>query len=125
MLVDGLAAEREQGITIDVAYRFFATGKRQLIVADCQCSEGKQNQCHIAEDVHDSETSYDHALIDSCIELLMNISLNVYDRGVLAVRHDVFLVEGAAGLREFGRLGTHVLYNLKGALKSTESDTRL
>ncbi len=33
-LVDGLAAEREQGITIDVAYRFFATGKRKFIVAD-------------------------------------------------------------------------------------------
>ncbi|MDA9994924.1 sulfate adenylyltransferase subunit CysN [Planktomarina temperata] len=34
LLVDGLAAEREQGITIDVAYRFFATAKRKFIVAD-------------------------------------------------------------------------------------------
>ncbi|MBY6240273.1 sulfate adenylyltransferase subunit CysN [Methylosinus sp. Sm6] len=34
LLVDGLAAEREQGITIDVAYRYFATGKRKFIVAD-------------------------------------------------------------------------------------------
>ena len=34
LLVDGLAAEREQGITIDVAYRFFATSKRKYIVAD-------------------------------------------------------------------------------------------
>jgi bifunctional enzyme CysN/CysC len=34
LLVDGLAAEREQGITIDVAYRFFATSKRKFIVAD-------------------------------------------------------------------------------------------
>ena len=34
LLVDGLAAEREQGITIDVAYRFFATEKRKYIVAD-------------------------------------------------------------------------------------------
>jgi len=34
LLVDGLAAEREQGITIDVAYRFFTTEKRQFIVAD-------------------------------------------------------------------------------------------
>ncbi|HEY1607583.1 MAG TPA: sulfate adenylyltransferase subunit CysN [Allosphingosinicella sp.] len=33
-LVDGLAAEREQGITIDVAYRFFATARRKFIVAD-------------------------------------------------------------------------------------------
>ncbi len=35
LLVDGLAAEREQGITIDVAYRFFATDKRKFIIADC------------------------------------------------------------------------------------------
>ena len=34
LMVDGLAAEREQGITIDVAYRFFATPRRKFIVAD-------------------------------------------------------------------------------------------
>ena len=34
LLVDGLAAEREQGITIDVAYRYFATDRRKFIVAD-------------------------------------------------------------------------------------------
>ncbi len=34
LLVDGLAAEREQGITIDVAYRFFSTDRRKFIVAD-------------------------------------------------------------------------------------------
>ena len=33
-MVDGLAAEREQGITIDVAYRFFSTDRRKFIVAD-------------------------------------------------------------------------------------------
>ena len=34
LLLDGLSAEREQGITIDVAYRFFSTDKRKFIVAD-------------------------------------------------------------------------------------------
>ena len=34
LLLDGLAAEREQGITIDVAYRFFSTDTRKYIVAD-------------------------------------------------------------------------------------------
>ena len=34
LLVDGLSAEREQGITIDVAYRFFSTDRRKFIVAD-------------------------------------------------------------------------------------------
>lgn len=35
LLLDGLAAEREQGITIDVAYRFFSTANRKFIAADC------------------------------------------------------------------------------------------
>ena len=35
LLTDGLRAEREQGITIDVAYRYFATAKRKFVVADC------------------------------------------------------------------------------------------
>ncbi|HXP28385.1 MAG TPA: GTP-binding protein, partial [Solirubrobacteraceae bacterium] len=35
LLTDGLRAEREQGITIDVAYRYFATLKRRFIIADC------------------------------------------------------------------------------------------
>ena len=39
LLVDGLAAEREQGITIDVAYRFFNTDRRKFIVADTQGHE--------------------------------------------------------------------------------------
>ena len=34
LLVDGLAAEREQGITIDVAYRYFSTDQRKFIIAD-------------------------------------------------------------------------------------------
>ena len=35
LLLDGLASEREQGITIDVAYRYFATKKRKFVIADC------------------------------------------------------------------------------------------
>ena len=35
LLMDGLKAEREQGITIDVAYRYFSTSKRKFIIADC------------------------------------------------------------------------------------------
>ena len=34
LLTDGLKAEREQGITIDVAYRYFSTAKRKFIIAD-------------------------------------------------------------------------------------------
>ena len=41
LLVDGLQAEREQGITIDVAYRFFATDQRKFVVADTPGHEQK------------------------------------------------------------------------------------
>ena len=41
LLVDGLEAERQQGITIDVAYRFFTTMKRSFIVADCPGQIGR------------------------------------------------------------------------------------
>ena len=40
LLVDGLAAEREQGITIDVAYRYFSTSRRKFIVADTVKGKG-------------------------------------------------------------------------------------
>ena len=46
LLVDGLQAEREQGITIDVAYRFFATDRRRYIVADTPGHE--QYTCNMA-----------------------------------------------------------------------------
>ncbi len=40
-LTDGLRAEREQGITIDVAYRFFATPRRSFIIADYRSSRAR------------------------------------------------------------------------------------
>ena len=44
LLVDGLSAEREQGITIDVAYRFFASEKRKFIVAEMLASTTSERQ---------------------------------------------------------------------------------
>ena len=44
LLVDGLSAEREQGITIDVAYRFFASEKRKFIVAEMLLTKTSERQ---------------------------------------------------------------------------------
>src|SRR6202158_4957724 len=53
LLVDGLAAEREQGITIDVAYRFFSTDRRKFIVADTPGHEQyTRNMVTAASTVH-------------------------------------------------------------------------
>ena len=46
LLTDGLRAEREQGITIDVAYRYFATPKRKFIIADTPGHERKSRGAH-------------------------------------------------------------------------------
>ena len=51
LLVDGLQAEREQGITIDVAYRYFSTKKRKFIIADTpgheQYTRNKIGRAHV------------------------------------------------------------------------------
>ena len=44
LLTDGLRAEREQGITIDVAYRYFATAKRRFIIAEMLASSTSERQ---------------------------------------------------------------------------------
>src|SRR6201992_3600079 len=53
LLVDGLAAEREQGITIDVAYRFFSTDRRKFIVADTPGHEQYTRHMHAAASTAD------------------------------------------------------------------------
>ena len=44
LLVDGLSAEREQGITIDVAYRYFSTAKRAFIIAEMRGSRSSERE---------------------------------------------------------------------------------
>ena len=47
LLLDGLKAEREQGITIDVAYRYFSTNKRKFIIADTPGHEQYTRKCMV------------------------------------------------------------------------------
>ena len=49
LLVDGLAAEREQGITIDVAYRYFSTDTRKYIVAEMLVSNSSERQGRVID----------------------------------------------------------------------------
>ena len=49
LLVDGLSAEREQGITIDVAYRYFASEKRKFIVAEMLASSTSERQGRVID----------------------------------------------------------------------------
>ncbi|RME64165.1 MAG: sulfate adenylyltransferase subunit CysN [Alphaproteobacteria bacterium] len=88
LLVDGLAAEREQGITIDVAYRFFATEKRKFIVADAPGHE------QYTRNMVTGASSADLAviLIDARKGVLTQTRRHSYLVHLLGIRHIVLAV---------------------------------
>jgi bifunctional enzyme CysN/CysC len=88
LLVDGLEAEREQGITIDVAYRFFATEKRKYIVADTPGHE--QYTRNMATGASGSELAV--ILIDARKGVLVQTRRHAYIASLLGIRHVVLAV---------------------------------
>ena len=88
LLVDGLEAEREQGITIDVAYRFFATDKRKFIVADTPGHE--QYTRNMATGASNSELAV--VLIDARKGVLTQSKRHSYIASLLGIRHVVLAV---------------------------------
>ena len=83
LLVDGLEAEREQGITIDVAYRYFATARRKFIVADTPGHE--QYTRNMATGASNSEVAV--ILIDARKGLLTQTRRHSYICALLGIRH--------------------------------------
>ncbi|HTM70617.1 MAG TPA: sulfate adenylyltransferase subunit CysN [Luteimonas sp.] len=88
LLVDGLAAEREQGITIDVAYRFFATDQRKFIVADCPGHE--QYTRNMATGASTADLAV--VLVDARKGLLTQTRRHSYIVSLLGIRHVVLAV---------------------------------
>ncbi|MGH6786116.1 MAG: sulfate adenylyltransferase subunit CysN [Novosphingobium sp.] len=88
LLVDGLAAEREQGITIDVAYRFFATDKRKFIVADCPGHE--QYTRNMVTGASTAELAV--ILVDARKGVLVQTRRHSYLAHLLGIRHVVLAV---------------------------------
>src|SRR5580698_6079062 len=88
LLVDGLEAEREQGITIDVAYRFFATPRRSFIVADTPGHE--QYTRNMATGASNSELAV--ILIDARKGVLTQTRRHAYIASLLGIRHVVLAV---------------------------------
>src|SRR5690606_16418482 len=87
-LVDGLAAEREQGITIDVAYRFFGTDKRKFIVADCPGHE--QYTRNMATGASTADLAV--VLVDARKGLLTQTRRHSYIVSLLGIRHVLLAV---------------------------------
>ena len=88
LLVDGLAAEREQGITIDVAYRFFATEKRKFIVADTPGHEQYTRNMVTGASTADLAV----ILIDARKGMLTQTRRHSYLVKLLGIRHIVLAV---------------------------------
>src|SRR6186997_864483 len=88
LLVDGLAAEREQGITIDVAYRFFSTDKRKFIVADTPGHEQYTRNMVTGA----STASLAIILIDANRGVLTQTRRHSYLVSLLGIRHVVLAV---------------------------------
>ena len=88
LLVDGLAAEREQGITIDVAYRFFSTEKRKFIVADTPGHEQYTRNMVTGASTADAAA----ILIDARKGVLTQTRRHSYLVSLLGIRHVVLAV---------------------------------
>jgi bifunctional enzyme CysN/CysC len=88
LLVDGLAAEREQGITIDVAYRYFSTRKRKFIVADTPGHE--QYTRNMVTGASTAELAI--ILIDARKGVLPQTRRHSYIAHLLGIRHIVLAV---------------------------------
>ncbi len=88
LLVDGLAAEREQGITIDVAYRFFSTAKRKFIVADTPGHE--QYTRNMATGASTAEAAV--LLIDARLGVSVQTRRHAYILSLVGVKHILLAV---------------------------------
>ena len=88
LLVDGLEAEREQGITIDVAYRYFASGRRRFVVADAPGHE--QYTRNMATAASTAELAV--LLVDARKGLLTQTFRHSYIASLMGIRYVVLAV---------------------------------
>ena len=88
LLTDGLRAEREQGITIDVAYRYFSTARRKFIIADTPGHEQYTRNMATGASTADAAV----VLIDAGKGVLVQSRRHAYIASLLRVRHVVVAV---------------------------------
>jgi sulfate adenylyltransferase large subunit len=88
LLTDGLRAEREQGITIDVAYRYFSTPRRKFIIADTPGHEQYTRNMATGASTADAAV----VLIDASKGVLIQSRRHAYIASLLRVRHVIVAV---------------------------------
>jgi sulfate adenylyltransferase large subunit len=109
LLTDGLRAEREQGITIDVAYRYFSTARRKFIIADTPGHEQYTRNMATGASTADAAV----VLIDASKGVLLQSRRHAYIASLLRVRH-VIVAVNKMDLIDYDQ----------GAFRSIESDFR-
>lgn len=114
LLLDGLEAEREQGITIDVAYRYFATEKRKFVVADTPGHE--QYTRNMATGASTADVAV--MMIDARKGVLIQTLRHTYIARMMGIRHIVLAVN-KMDLVEYSRGRFHEI--VAEYLKSAES----
>ncbi|RKM57873.1 adenylyl-sulfate kinase [Butyrivibrio sp. CB08] len=88
LLLDGLMAEREQGITIDVAYRYFTTDKRSFIVADTPGHEEYTRNMAVGASFADLAV----ILVDASLGILVQTRRHARICALMGIRHFVFAI---------------------------------
>lgn len=88
MLVDGLRAEREQGITIDVAYRYFRTKKRKFIIADAPGHEQYMRNMATAA----SNCDLAVVLVDASVGVIEQTRRHTFIAALLGIRHLIIAI---------------------------------
>jgi len=119
LLVDGLSAEREQGITIDVAYRYFATPKRSFIVADTPGHE--QYTRNMATGASTADLAI--LLIDARKGVLTQTRRHAFIASMLRVRH-VALAVNKMDIVDFDRgVFERIVADFKAAARGLDFDS--
>ena len=103
LLLDGLMAEREQGITIDVAWRFFETDKRKFVVADCPGH--KQYTRNMATGASQADAAL--LLVDARKGVLPQTRRHIHILSLMGIRHVAVAVNkmDLVGFDRFHRRG--------------------
>jgi sulfate adenylyltransferase large subunit len=119
LLTDGLRAEREQGITIDVAYRYFSTAQRKFIIADTPGHEQYTRNMATGASTADAAV----VLIDATKGVLVQSRRHAYIAGLLRVRHVLVAVNkmDLAGYDE--QVFRAIEQDFRGVLEQISADT--
>lgn len=121
LLLDGLLAEREQGITIDVAYRYFNTEKRSFIVADTPGHEEYTRNMAVGASFADLAV----ILVDASKGLLIQTRRHVRICALMGIRHFVFAVNKMDLIDYQEKLFREIEYDIEKLLLSFHTDSKI